>query len=316
MGAKDFLYKEFAEDLSSQALPVLPQDLSQSDKDYVYNTIKNYCLIAGEALYNDAEHDYTVEQASIITQFIGEWSYHKSMDLIRGNIPSQFRDSVMQKIAFTIFEIAKQATFKNVPTDQMIGLVEHHVKKAYNEALVELMKRGVINQQQAQFAANQSNIDVMAQQDSAALNSASDLKVLKLAAFALIAKKLPNDKVTTILTKFNASDANIVMQYMQMDNLEQQIDPSLLAQCLKQFQNELPKTEFINVPRIIRSFGRNVKSVPVEYLQNIISKERSLVSKLVENPSNYDKYKFSPQVLNLICKHVESKINDYQKASV
>ena len=316
MGAKDFLYKEFAEDLSSQALPVLPQDLSQSDKDYVYNTIKNYCMIAGEALCNDQEHDYTVEQASVITQFIGEWSYHKSMDLIRGNIPSQFRDSVMQKIAFTIFEIAKQATFKNVPTDQMIGIVEHHVKKAYNEALAELMKRGVINQQQAQFAANQSNIDVMAQQDEAALNNASDLKVLKLAAFALIAKKLPNDKVTTILTKFNASDANIVMQYMQMDNLEQQIDPTLLAQCLKQFQNELPQTDFVNVPKIMRAFGRNVKSVSAESMQNIISNERSLIIKLVENPVHYERYKFSPQILNLICKHIESKVHDYQKASV
>ena len=316
MGAKDFLYKEFAEDLSSQALPVLPQDLSQSDKDYVYNTIKNYCMIAGEALCNDQEHDYTVEQASVITQFIGEWSYHKSMDLIRGNIPPQFRDSVMQKIAFTIFEIAKQATFKNVPTDQMIGIVEHHVKKAYNEALVELMKRGVINQQQAQFAANQSNIDVMAQQDEAALNNASDLKVLKLAAFALIAKKLPNDKVTTILTKFNASDANIVMQYMQMDNLEQQIDPTLLAQCLKQFQNELPQTDFVNVPKIMRAFGRNVKSVSAESMQNIISNERSFIVKLVENPSYYERYKFSPQILNLICKHIESKVHDYQKASV
>ena len=316
MGAKDFLYKEFADDLSNQALAVLPPDLAQSDKDYIYNTVKNFCFMAGEALYNDAEHDYTVEQASIITQFIGEWSYHKSMDIIRGNIPPQFRDSIMQKVAFTIFEIAKQSTLKNVPTDQMIGIVEHHVKKSYNEALLELMKRGILNQEQAQFAANQSNIDVMAQQENAAITNASDLKVLKLATFAFIAKKLPNDKVTTILTKFNSADANVVLQYMNMDNLEQQIDPDLLAQCLKQFQSELPQSDFINVPRIMRAFGRNVKSLPHNYVQELTVNERSLVQKLFENPSYYEKFNFSPRVLNIICKYLESKIDDNQKKSV
>lgn len=316
MGAKDFLYKEFADDLSGQALAVLPKDLSQTDRDYIYNTVKNYCFTAGEALYNDAEHDYTVEQASIITQFIGEWSYHKSMDLIRGNVQLQFRDSVMQKIAYTIFEIAKQSTLKNVPTDQMIGIVEHHVKKAYNEALADLMNRGVLSQEQAQFAANQSNIDVMAQQDNAALANASDLKVLKLATFALIAKKLPNDKVTTILTKFNSSDANVVLQYMQMDNLEQQIDPDLLAQCLKQFQSELPQTENINIPRVMRAFGRNVRAISNQEFQKLISEERSYVSKIIENPSYYEKFNFPPQVLNIICKYIESKVNVNQKKSI
>lgn len=316
MGAEGFLYKEFAEDLSSQAKAVLPPDLSQADKDYIYNTVKNYCFIAGEALFNDKEHNYTVEQASIITQFIGEWSFHKSMDIIKGNIPNQFRDSIMQKIAFTIFEIAKQATFKNIPTEDMIGLVEHHVKKAYNEALEELAKRGVINQEQAEFAANQSNIDEMAKQDNEAIAASSDIKILKLAAFALLARKLPNDKVTTILTKFNQSDANIVLQYMSMDNLEKQIDPSLLAQCLKQFQEELPQNENVNVPKIMRAFGRNVKSVPPAYIEKVVSNERSNIIKLVENPSNYEKLAFSPQILNIICKHIESKINDYQKKSV
>ena len=316
MGAEGFLYKEFAEDLSSQAKAVLPPELTQEEKDYIYNTVKNYCFIAGEALFNDKEHNYTVEQASIITQFIGEWSFHKSMDIIKGNIPNQFRDSIMQKIAFTIFEIAKQATFKNIPTEDMIGLVEHHVKKAYNEALSELMKRGALSQEQAEFAANQSNIDEMAKQDNEAIAASSDIKILKLAAFALLAKKLPNDKVTTILTKFSQSDANIVLQYMNMDNLESQIDPSLLAQCLKQFQEELPQTENINVPKIMRAFGRNVKSVPSAYIEKIISNERSNVIKLAENPSNYEKIAFSPQILNLICKYIESKINDYQKKSV
>ena len=116
MVAEGFKYKEFAEDLSGQAKAVVPTDISKEDQEYVYNTVHNFCFVAGEALANDTEHQYTVDQASIITQFIGEWSFHKSLDIIRGKIPPQHRDSIMQKIAFTIFEVAKQAVLRTHTT--------------------------------------------------------------------------------------------------------------------------------------------------------------------------------------------------------
>ena len=316
MAAEGFKYKEFAEDLSGQAKAVVPTDLPPEDQEYVYKTVHNFCFVAGEALANDTEHVYTVDQASIITQFIGEWSFHKSLDLIRGKIPPQHRDSIMQKIAFTIFEIAKQATFKNLPQDQMIGLVEHHVKKAYNEALADLAKRGILSQKQAQVAASQSNIDEMAKADSEALDNASDLKILKLAAFALIAKKLPNDKVTTLLTKFSQSDANVVLQYMQLDDLEQKIDPVLLKQCLQDFQAVMPQSDSLSLPKIMRKFGRNVKSVPKKVLYSIIERERPIVAELASNPENYEKLRLSTPLLNVICSHLEEKINDYKAKSV
>ncbi|MCR5261173.1 MAG: hypothetical protein K6C94_04980 [Candidatus Gastranaerophilales bacterium] len=316
MVAEGFKYKEFAEDLSGQAKSVIPQDLPEEDQQYVYNTVHNFCFMAGEALANDTEHTYTVDQASIITQFIGEWSFHKSLDVIRGNIPVQNRDSIMQKIAFTIFEIAKQATFKNIPQDQMIGLVEHHVKKAYNEALEELTKRGIISAEVAENAANQSNIDAMAEADSEALDQASDLKILKLAAFALIAQKLPQDKVTTILTHFAPSEANMVMQYMHLDDLENKIDKTLLTQCLQDFQKIMPQKETDSMPKIMRKFGRNVKSVPQDEISRIIQNERPLIEEIVTNPTMYERWHISSEVLDIICGYIEEKIDDYKKKSV
>lgn len=316
MVAEGFKYKEFAADLSGQAKTVLPTDLSQEEKDYVFNMVHNLCYMAGEALANDTDHTYTVDQASIITQFIGEWAFHKSLDIIRGKIPKQHRDSIMQKIAFTIFEIAKQATFKNIPQDQMIGLVEHHVKKAYNDALADLTKRGILSEEQAENAANQSNIDAMAEADNAALDNASDLKILKLAAFALIAQKLPQDKVTTILTNFSQSDANVVMQYMHLDDLDQKIDPELLKQCLQDFQMTMPQKEGDSTSKIMRKFGRNVKSVPKDIMYNIIKSERPLIEEIINNPSEYEKWKISSTVLDIICSYIEEKINDYKTQSV
>lgn len=316
MGAEGFQYKEFAEDLAGQARAVVPQDLPAADQEYVYKTVHNFCFLAGEALFNDNEHNYTVDEASIITQFIGEWSFHKSLDVIRGGIPPQNRDGILQKIAFTIFEIAKQATFKKMPQDQMIGLVEHHVKKAYNEALLDLAKRGVINQKQAQIAAKQSNIDDMAKADNAALESASDLKVLKLAAFALVAKKLPNDKVSTLLTKFNSSDANVVLQYMQLEDLEQKIDSQLLKQCLEDFQTILPQSEEVNLLKTMRRFGRNLKSIRKSALMSIVEYERPMILEIVKNPEEYKTWTISTPLLNVICSHLEEKINDYKKNAV
>ncbi len=316
MTVEGFTYKEFAEDLANQAKDLFTGDISPEDQEYIYNTIKNYSFLAGEALFNDQEHSYTIEQASIIVQFIGEWSYHKTMDMIKGNIPSDYRDTVMQRIAYTIYEIAKQATLNNVTTDDMIGLVEHHVNKAYKAALDELTAHGIIDKEQAQFASSQSNLDDMAKAEQSNFDNASDLKVLKLVTFALIAKKLPDDKVTTILNKFNQSDANIVIQYMQMPDLEQKIDPELLTQCLKQFQSELPQKAETNIPRMMRAFGRNVKTVPKQYISQIVERERSSVKLLAENPIGYTKLGFAPNVLNIICKHIETKIDDYQKKSV
>jgi hypothetical protein len=313
MTAEGFKYKEFAEDLSSQAKAVVPQDLSDADKNYVYNTVKNFCFIAGENLVKDNEHNYTVDQASIITQFIGEWSFHKSLDIIHGKIPNQYRDGIMQKIAFTIFEIAKQATFKGLPQDQMIGLVEHHVKKAYTEAINELLKRGILNQKQAENAANQSNIDDMAKADSEALDNASDLKILKLAAFALIAKKLPNDKITVMLNKMPPSEANMILQYMQVENLESQIDPQLLQRCIQDFQSFIPTTPETDFNKKIRQFGRNVKSVPKSAIESIIQNERELVATFVNAPQKYTTMKISQPILNIICEYTERKINDYKK---
>lgn len=315
MTAEGFKYKEFAEDLSGQAKAVVPNDLQPHDKEYVYNTVKNFCFIAGEALANDKEHTYTVDQASIITQFIGEWSFHKSLDIIRGNVPVQFRDGIMQKIAFTIFEIAKQATFKGLPQDQMIGLVEHHVKKAYNEALEELAKRGALTEQQAQQAASQSNIDEMAKADTEALDNASDLKILKLAAFALIAKKLPNDKMTVLLNKFAQSDANVILQYMQLDDLETKIDPTLLKQCLQDFQTVIPVDEGNGFAKALRRFGRNVKSVPQADLLEAVNRERSFIKALVKNPESYEKLGMSEPLMQIVCDHLERIINDYKTKS-
>ena len=142
----------------------MPQDFDQNQKQYVVNTLYNFSRLAGEALYNDKESNFNADQAILITQIIAEWSYHKSVDLIKSGIPQQFWDPIMQKIAFTIFEIAKQTFKQNLPQDQILQLIEHHVKKTYEEAIKELKTKNLINDALMDKAIKQSNIDAMMQQ--------------------------------------------------------------------------------------------------------------------------------------------------------
>ena len=126
MAINGFDYKGFAQNLAQQAFELIPADFNDMQKNYVANTLLNFSTIAGQSLYDEGQFD--LDTAIMITQIIAEWSYHKSVDLVRSGIPQQYWDPVMQKIAFTIFEIAKNAFGQNLPQDQILQLIEHHVK--------------------------------------------------------------------------------------------------------------------------------------------------------------------------------------------
>ena len=241
MPIEGFDYKEFATSMAEQAKELVPKDLQDREKEYIVKTLGNFTLLAGEALYNDEQLNLTAEQAVFVTQVIAEWSYHKSIDLIHSGILPQYWDSIMQKIAFTIFEVAKQAIIRKIPQDQLLQAVEHHVVRVYNSAIEELQKKGIIDEATKSRAESQSNIDAMAKQAQeeqqrqqmakadameknlqdaearreerrnkrrqekqlASMPKGISNKQMKLMTLALVLKILSQDKVTTILKKFD-----------------------------------------------------------------------------------------------------------------
>ena len=165
MTIQGFDYKAFAQDLAGQAAQLVPQEFNQNEKEYVTNTLLNFSTMAGEALYQDQEGlGLNVDQAVWITQIIAEWSFHKSVDLIRSGIPQQYWDSILQKIAFTIFELAKQTIKQQLPQDEILKLIEHHVRKVYLDSVAEMKEKGIIDEQLMEKASAQSNIDTVVQQ--------------------------------------------------------------------------------------------------------------------------------------------------------
>jgi hypothetical protein len=324
MPIEGFDYKAFATDLAKQALEVLmqpssnatPSGLTDADKKTIVETVRKFCFMAGEALSNDTQLKFNAEQASLVTQFIGEWTFHKSIDLIKGKIPQQSRDSVLQIIAANIFNTSKLAIIKKMPQDAIISLVEDKVKQVYNDELQKLVKKGMLSQEQYQIAVNTSNLNDMVQktEDESKLQQASssptDKKVLKLAALAIILKKLPEQKANEILNCLDKKDAPHVINYMRMSNLEDKIDHQVIIKSLEEIKKILPPQTSINVKKILKNYYKIINFASPEILSDISLNEREFVKDFVLDTSFPAEDCFSPYVLQSIVKTIEDKIND------
>lgn len=324
-----FDFKEFAKNLADQVGPALPEDISAENKQYIVNIVYNFCYMAGEAIANDANLSFTSDQACIVTQFIGEWSFHKAIDVVRSGIEQQFRDGILQKIAFTVFEIAKTAITKNMPQADMIAVVEFQVKKAYQESLEELKEKGVFTEAQFQEAMTHSNIDEMAQdaakmeEEAAAqaqsgggygtpdgnyVNQVSDNKILKLATFAIVLRYLPQGKRQGLLDRFGPEDADILRDYAAMDDLENKLDRGLVVKCLNEIKKTLPESKKVNKGKIHERLYNIVKNSDISKISNIISRERQAIKGFVAGAQEKKGSELPSRVAQIVCDHLEEKL--------
>ena len=267
--------------------------------------------ISVNALIKDETITLDSAQASLITQFIGEWSFHKSIDLIRSKIDPSLREGILQRVAFTVFEIAKQATLKRMPQEQIIPLVEHHVNVCFKQALEDLKKKGILDDKAEQNALSQSNIDAMAQSEAQKENEIgsdmSDTKILKLASLALLIKNFPQEKVKNILSKFNKPEREVLLQYLSMKDLETKIDTKITQRCLSEIKQALPEPQNMSMERIQKKIFKIVKNSDKEEISNIIKEERPQIREFVLSGAT-NECNIPTRVANVICKYLEDKI--------
>ena len=336
MATKNFDYESFAQNLAAQAQELVPADFDDNQKQYVIQTLGNFSLLSGKALAEDPNLNFNEDQAITITQIIAEWSFHKSVDVIRSGIPQQYWDPIMQKIAYTIFEIAKQTFSQGLPHDKILELIEHHVKKSYLEAITELKNKGAIDEGLMEYAASQSNMDRMAQemqqqQQAAEQNSTAiagsenqsltspigtettfpkvDSKVLKLATVAMLFKKMNQDKVQTILNKFNPEDAQAVIKYMKFPDLPERIGTHNALRCLQEIKTNLPKTTDLTPNKVVLILRNIASKYTTTQLDTMLTRERVGVKRLVFNALEGDYYdKIPPKVASVVASHLKNSV--------
>ena len=346
MAIEGFDYKGFAANMAEQAKELVPSELEDREKEYVVKTLGNFTLLAGEALYNDTGLNLTAEQAVIITQIIAEWSFHKSIDLIHSGILPQYWDSIMQKIAFTIFEVAKQAIIRKIPQDQLLQAVEHHVVKVYKQSIEELEQKGIINEEIKNKAESQSNIDAMAQQAQAeqqrqeqeaetearqareeaqkrreekrnqrikkekldSISQGISNKQMKLMTLALVLKILSQDKVTTILNKFDSNDSLEISQYMNMADLESRLDGDLISNCLKEMKDYLPTKRKLTKENVLGDLLRIYRNAPRDRVEKVIKNERPLVKRFIAKSDDGEFGELPLRIAGIVAQYLEDRI--------
>lgn len=334
MATKNFDYESFAQNLASQAQELVPADFDENQKQYVIQTLGNFSLLSGKALAEDPNLNFNEDQSITITQIIAEWSFHKSVDVIRSGIPQQYWDPIMQKIAYTIFEIAKQTFSQGLPHDKILELIEHHVKKSYLEAITELKDKGAIDEGLMEYAASQSNMDRMAQemqqqaQDANGIEQTNvgnqlqtnnngeitsfpkvDSKVLKLATVAMLFKKMNQDRVQTILNTFNPEDAEAVIKYMQINDLPSKIGAHNALRCLQEIKTSLPKNTDFGPNKVVNILKKVGTKYSTTQLETILIRERIGVKRLVFKALEGEYYnEIPPKVASVVALHLYNSV--------
>ena len=305
--------RDFAKNLAMEANQVVPPDMQDVDKKFVVELVHKFCLLCGDALVKDEKYDLNAQQASLITQFIGEWTFHKSIDLINGGIALELREGVLQKVAFTVFEIAKQAISRNMPQDQVVAVIENQVKNCFRNALEDLKKKGKINDNAVENALSQSSIDDMSKQEYDQEHLGEDLsddKILKLASLALLVRKLPQNKADVLVSKLPQSESQVLLQYMKMPNLETKIDKDITIRCLSEIKGVLPEPKVVSMDRIYMKLFKIVKSSDKNKISNIIDNERPQIKQFVLSPYTKEPVPIPSRVGNVICRYLEEKLSE------
>ena len=339
MAIEGFDYKEFAQMMSSQAGELVPANFNEMQKNYVVKTLTNFTLLAGEAIANDEKLNFNADQAVFVTQIIAEWSFHKSIDLVHSGIMPEHWDGVMQKIAFTIFEIAKQAIQKNIPQDKTLQLIEHHVDKTYKEAIEDLEKRGVISNEISQKAASQSNIDDMArqvqeQEEAAAAAQAQaqgqapaqapqsvnrqqpapnlgagEARLTKIKSIAMVLKLIEKERVDEVLAKFPPEVAEEITTYVNTPKLETQVDIKYALKCLEDLKIVVPKKQKLSQRNMVKNMDKIFETNDMEKVEQLVKPERPFVKRFISQAYEGEYYDAVPlKVAELLVKYIKDSV--------
>lgn len=311
---KNFNCEAFAKDLASQASQVVPEDIQKADKDFIVGIIYRFCKMAGDALLKEENSKLNASQATLITQFIGEWIFHKSVDIIRAKIEPELREVILQKVAFTVFGIAKKAIEEDMPQEQLLSLVEAQVKKSFTAALEELKQKGAITEKDTKEALSQSNIDAMAaeqvkEETETDIACMSDSKMIKLASFAVLIQNFPSNRKINILQKFNKPERDVLIKYLNMPDLEEKLDANATLRCIKEMKNTLPEVIVISYEKAYKKLCKIVKNSSKEKILNIISKERPVVRDFIMSCYQQKRKKIPAHIADVVSKYVEENIS-------
>lgn len=316
MPIQNFIPDEYAKNMAQEAMQVVPLDLSQSQGEYIINKVYQFAALAGDALNQDTTLSLNLEQAQVISQFIGEWTFHKAIDMIRANVKEDHWDNILQQVAFAIFQRAKESMIANVSKDDLVKVIEQEVKNSYEYAMRELANSGVIEEKALPEILERSNLDEMAQivyDSDSSISDEQRVKNQKYASIALLLKTVDSDRRQKILK--NIEQKEPIQSYLEDEHLVEKVDPKQLNDCVKKL-NEAAETKKyepppVNYLALIKELGEDTSE---KEIYDLVKYERKKINNFValaleDEPTKDMVVKFSPHLSKVIYRYLKTKVN-------
>lgn len=304
--------QEFAKDLAQQAVNYVPADLSEENKTYVARKVFDFSLIAGNHLTERFKEQLNDEQARIIIQFIGEWTFHKSIDIIRAEIPFEHWAEILQQVAFAALQNAIQAFLEGQDQTKIAASIELQVAAAYEACIKNLAQAGVIPEEKISEVIAYSNVDKMAKETTGSVVNDED-KLIKYVAVAIVLKKMSKEKIAGILSNFTTAEQEQINSYLKIEGLEQKIDPALVYKYLTELKKNVANIARPKASETVAGIKALKKRFKDEAIFNTLSYERSYIldyveTCLFESTANALKVEFSPYIGKILYSYVKSKL--------
>jgi len=120
-------------------------------------------LKAAETLHQ--ESSISNEACEVITQAIAEWTYHKIIDLMNGDVPEIFHERILKKVNETIYDFLidenrqRPLTYETFQEPDVRDVLEMLIKDTYRDALAQLYSDKGICKDVYTWALSQSHCD-------------------------------------------------------------------------------------------------------------------------------------------------------------
>lgn len=307
--------QEFAKTLAQQAGGYVPEGISEDHKKYITKKVYEFCFITGDHLLKQYKDQYTDEDAVVVVQFIGEWTFHKAIDLIRSGLKSEFWDTILQQVAFAALKSAIHAGSQKMDQVKTAELIENQVNAAFKQCIDHLVKANVIKEDKATEILSQSNVDKMAQESaqSEAASFEDDEKTLKYIAIALMFRKMPKEKVLNILKSLDKDERQKIVSCMQIKELEKKVEPAVINEYIKDFQKKFTKSKKPRSNEMLKSFQALQAKYGDEDIVNLTLYERPriqdfLSSCLLEDEVTAASIEISPYILKILYGYLKARL--------
>ena len=315
MPIPNFDHEAFGRNITQQIVSVLPADLNEEQRKYATNKVYQYSVVAGNALNQDQNSQLSSEQACTVVQFISEWTFYKAVDLLRSGLSTQLCDEILQQVAFAAFEVGKKTQINRVNLNEASSTVEKEVAVSFEKTIKDFAKNGKIPENKVSEILAQSFIDQMAQEEQSrdAASKQQEKKVFKLASIALLLKTFPHEKAKAIIHNMDQEEAKQIIEFINMPDLEQKLDPRLVTEFLNEFNQNFKEKP----PKINNQYAKFIRKLKERYspesIKNAVKYERSTIKEYIEFCMSDLSFKKCPKKLSL---HLTKILIDYIKYKI